>query len=261
MAVYNIIDSTIYQYYKISADFMRENRTSNNNICLNHSLNLSIVLSMACYVEGVLESKGKLLLGYHRTIYKLINKTNKSILEIRRPMNTFYRRIEEEVSKKVSQCTGLDSYNSIFELLIGKSMKEDKMVKPYIEAISVLFQFRNVIAHGRQIHAYKFSSYETNNEFEENFFGGYKKAEMFLMKKGLLSNKYVECGMANLFFTNEIADYFYETSLEFLNTLDLFIEDNIEIGDAISNEVKSYNEKQNTDYSAMEYFQMRGCIP
>lgn len=193
MAIYKLYSATIYPYYEKIIHYMQNERYKTDDTDLNLGMNLNIILSNACYIEGVLEHKAKEIVMYRRMIY---NKTIRPDFEIRKPMNLYFNRIEEFLEIKISQCMGLEKYSEIYKLLLGKSFTEDNLAKQQIEGIQVLFQLRNVIAHGREIHAYEDIS---NNEPEETFMGGYKKAETFLIKNKLLNQKFIECEAPNIF--------------------------------------------------------------
>ena len=253
MATYEIYNSEIYSLFKSNIDFLFENRDCKKE--LNCALNMNIILLNACYLEGLFERNAKCILGYHRSIYKNVSIPD---LNFRRPMNIFYNRITSDLKRKISQTSGIDNYDTLFEILLGKSMKKDEAIKPLIEPIKVLFQLRNVIAHGREITAYEVSAYWTSGANEEHFEGGYKKAEDLLLKNNLLDKKYVEQQDVSLFFTNNIADYFYNTMTEFIAQLDLFINHNLEIPDKIYDDISTYNKTYGTEYDLMEYFEMRG---
>lgn len=255
MALYRVYNSEIYSLFKKNIDFLFENRDCQEE--LNCALNMNIILLTACYIEGLLERKAKCVLGYHRSIYKNISIPD---FDFRRPMNVFYNRITSELKRKISQTSGIDSYDSLFELLLGKSMKKEEEIKPLIEPIKALFQLRNVIAHGREINAYEVSANWTNGSNEEHFEGGYKKAEDLLIKNKLLDKKYVQQEDVSLFFTNKVTDYFYNIVVEFIAQMDLFVNKNLEVSNKIYEDVSAYNATYGTEYDLMEYFEMRGSI-
>ena len=255
MATYKIYRSEIYSLFKKNIDFLFENRDCQEE--LNCALNMNIILLTACYLEGLLERKAKCVLGYHRSIYKNISMPD---LAFRRPMNIFYNRVTSGLKRKIAQTSGIDSYDNLFEVLLGTSMKNDEAIKPLIEPIKVLFQLRNVIAHGREINAYEVSAYWTNGLDREYFEGGYKKAEDLLIKNKLLDKKYIQQQGVSLFFTNQVTDYFYNNTIEFIAQMDSFLSKNLEIPNKIHKDVSAYNETYGTEYDLMEYFEMQGSI-
>lgn len=253
MANIYIYESEIYTYYEKLIEFNLKSRANEDDITRT-ALNLNIILCSACLLEGILEDKGKLLLGFFREVYNAIEKP---VLELRKPLNFYYNHLEKFINKKISQCTGLDNYSSLFELFTGTSLKQHYKVSPLIEGINVLFQLRNVIAHGRQVHACEIEAYYTDGK-EEQFFGGYKKAEEYLIKNGFLSDKFICTENSKIYFTDEIADHFYSLTLKFIDALEIYISENIEISELLFTRANNYNTKYGTEYDVMGYLRMRG---
>lgn len=254
MARFDIYEAPIFNYYQDIINFNKEALRKPENDGRKTALNLNIILCSACLIEGVLEDRGKILLGYYRDIFDTINIPE---FELRKPMNHFFNNIEEHLHKKVSQSTGLDNYASLFELFTGTSMKQHKKIKPLYEGVNVLFQLRNVIAHGRLIHAYDVEAYYTNG-IEEFFCGGYKKAEDYLIKKGLLSDRFRDVEGSSLYFSNEIAEHFDTISHSFISALDAYIVESLQVGDILQESLKEYNTKNSTNYDIMSYLRFRG---
>lgn len=253
MAKYLIYDEPIYSYYRDIIDFNIRSRESITCKKLNAAINLNIILCSACFVEGFLEDRGKLLLGYYQEIYGEIDFKE---FELRKPKNVFLNNIIEFLNRRISQSTGIDNYNAIFELLTDKSFKTDDTISPFMEGINVLYQLRNVIAHGRQIHFYEVDAYFTDG-MEEVYNGGYKKAETYLMKKGLLSDKIKDVGSSQIYFTNEIADHFNSLTIDFIEVFDSFLEQHMLIWPTLIEKLKQYNEKHNTDLDMNSYLRER----
>jgi len=253
--MYHVYNSEIFSLFKKNIEFLFENRDCQEE--LNCAINMNIILLAACYLEGLLERKAKCVLGYHRSIYKNISIPD---LDFRRPMNFFYNRLMSDLKKKISQTSGIDSYDSLFEVLLGKSIKKEEEIKPLIEPIMALFQLRNVIAHGREINAYEVNAYWTNGINEEHFEGGYKKAEELLVKNKLLDKRYIQQQDVNLFFTNKVTDYLYNIVTEFIAKMDSFVIKYLEVSKKIYEDVSAYNETYGTEYDLMEYFEMRGSM-
>lgn len=253
MAIYRFYRESIYEYYKQIGDFLLTSRVNPENEHINCALNMDLILSSACYVEGFMEKEAKCVLGYYRLVYNAIDIPE---FELRKPMNTFFRRIEADIYQRISQGTGVDNYDRLFELVLGHSFKQDVSFHALIEPIQVLFQLRNVIAHAKEISVYEVSAYWNNNVFEENFYGGYKRAEEFLIKNGLLKERYIETQNVELFFTNAIADFFYNISQQFTQKLHIFLESNMEQGEILNDELKKFNKVNNTEYSFMDFCEL-----
>lgn len=234
MAVYVFYREAIYKYYAELAEFSRASRNNRENEHIKSALNMNVILSSACFVEGFMEKMAKCALGYYRLIY---NEINIPEFKLRKPMNEYFKRIEADVYQRISQSTGVDNYDILFELLLGKSFKQNELFQHILEPIQVLFQLRNVIAHAKEVSAYTVSAYWNNNTLQENFYGGYKKAENFLIKKGLLKEHYIEKQNIECFFTDDIADYFYNVSQQFTEQIQAFTKSGIEINEVLTNKL------------------------
>ncbi len=253
MAIYRIYKEPIFEHYKSILDFSLESRGQQVNPKSILALNLNIILSSACLVESYLEKYGKCILGYYRVIY---NELSIPDLEFRKPMNMFYRRIETDLYTRIAQCTGIDNFDHIFELLTGKSLKQSDALKPLLEPVKVLFQLRNVIAHGREVSAYEVSAYWNGNEFEQYFSGGYKRAEEFLLKNKIIDRGFIESGGIEQLFSNPVADYFFNISQQFIAELGNFVEQNIETGKKLNAILDQYNREHKASYSFADFCEM-----
>ena len=137
MAIFMIHEEPIHTYYKTIIEFDLLSRKSITDSKTVLAINLNIILSSTCLIEGVLEDRAKLLLGYYRELYNTLDITD---IEIRKPMNTFYNKFEEFLNSRISQTSGLGNYCELFELLTDDSIKKDNDIRPLIEGINVLFQ-------------------------------------------------------------------------------------------------------------------------
>ncbi len=257
MAKYLVYDEPIYSYYR---DIIELNINSRKTITcnrLNSAINLNIILCSACFVEGFLEDRSKLLLGYYQAIYEEFDFKE---FELRKAKNVFFNNVIKFLNQRISQSTGINNYNAMFELLTDASFKNDDAISPLIEGINVLYQFRNVIAHGRQIHLYEVDAYFTDGQ-EEVYNGGYKKAETYLIKKGLISNKIKDVCSSQIYFTNEIADHFNTLAIDFTKAFDLFLEKNMLFGTTLNEKLNKYNENNNTNLDMNSYLRNRGITP
>ena len=217
MAIYIYYSDEIHSKIKKNIDFLINARSSQNDEELIASINLNILLLSTCYTEGKLEGILKGIVECHRQIYKKINIEE---FEIRRPMNILYKSIMNDVKDRISRCQGLENYNNMWKLLMEKSLLDYDEIKILWEPIQILFQLRNVLAHGRQINSYITNAYWNGNKDEEYFFGGYKKAEDYLRKIGLIKARFIENNSSNLFFSNEIIDYFWSAAIDFIKNVE-----------------------------------------
>lgn len=247
-------EAHLSSYYKKLIDF---NQMQRNEIKDNYTvaaINMNLILCTTCYLEGILEDRCKLLLGYYNSIHKCIDLQE---FELRKKSNEIHSEIANFFHIKISQTTGLDNFDNFFKIFLNKSFKQSVGIKPLLEGINTLFQLRNVIAHGRQVYAYEVDAYYTNGS-EEHFSGGYKKAEEYLIKKGLLTDKFIKVENIEIYFSNEIADHFFNIVNNFIIKLDEFIQENLIIPNSLKEELKEYNETNRSNVSIYEYCRMNG---
>lgn len=255
MSLYRIHNATIHPYYEILINYLLEQRKEITSVNLRIAINLNIILACACQIEGVLESKTNSIVEFFKEIY---GKVDIPVFEVRKPINIFVNSLSDDLKQRISQCMGIDRYDDFFKLLLKKSFKQDDIISEQIESIQVLFQLRNVIAHGRAINA---SEKITNYELQigdEFFFGGYKKAEELLLKKGIIKNKFTEAQSEGIFFTDEVADYFKDITVTFIDSLDGFTEkcfQDIQADTFTKALVDDFNKKYGTNLTTSNFFE------
>jgi len=231
MSIIHKVSNYVYPCYKDMIDYLLIERKKDTLKNLKTEINLNIILNCTCYIEGFLEKKTKSIVTYYE---KLLQKIKIDETEIRRNKNIFLKRIFSDINNRISQCTGIDSYDNIYKLLLEKSFKEDKNISSLLEGIKILFQLRNVIAHGREINAYEIIRGYGLQEIEyykgeEFFFGGYRNAETFLLKKGLIKKKFIDTGNGNILFSNKVTNYFINITNNFITAIDKFTDNNLKL--------------------------------
>ena len=122
-------------------------------------------------------------------------------------MNFFFNRLEEDLSHRISTANAA-GYDELFLLLTGQKLSKLRTVKPLWEGLTVLFQLRNVLGHGREVMAQHVVEYEGATK-EEVFSGGYRKAEDYLRKKKLLDKKFTDAPSEYIFLSDAMADHFW----------------------------------------------------
>ena len=247
-------EANLCSYYKNLIDFNQLQRNEIKDNSTVASVNMNLILCTTCYLEGILEDRCKLLLGYYNSIHNCIDLQE---FKIRKVSNLIHSEIANFFHTKISQTTGLDNFDNFFKIFLHKSFKQAEEFKPLLEGINTLFQLRNVIAHGRQVYAYEVDAYYTNG-IEEHFSGGYKKAEEYLIKKGYLTEKFIESENIEIFFSNEIADHFLVLANKFIIILDDFIQENLIIPNSLKEKLKKYNETHKSNISIYEFCRMNG---
>jgi hypothetical protein len=188
---------------------LQQERKTGLSAAIRAGLNFCIILGSACYLEGVLESGLKALLAHRRVNYRRLTGKRKELF----PMNWFYSRIEEDLEKRVCRATGSEGYDPLFELLTGTRLSKLPRMEPLWEGVTVLFQMRNVLGHGREVAAEHYSAH-SEAPFEELFSGGYSVAENYLRKKKLLASKFTQAKSNYIFLADPIADHFWNLATQ-----------------------------------------------
>ncbi|MGN3708666.1 hypothetical protein [Achromobacter xylosoxidans] len=165
-------------------------------------INFSIILASACFVEG----------NFERVLLKNIN----AAMPTTDPLQS---RLLEDMRARVAKTTGSEGYNDIFQLVVGKKANELIGDPELWENIKTLFFFRNVIAHGRAVGYKLYFPPGVGGFWEEEFAGGYKKVEDFLLRKKLLESRHIEEGSNWHYFSDPAADFFWSAAATFVQKL------------------------------------------
>jgi hypothetical protein len=212
-----------YPCFNDLVHFLQQSRGNEVGTDLRMAINHAIIFYSACYVEGAMEQILKVLLRRRSDIF---NKIKMPELETRRTTNTLFRALEEDLEIRISRSTGIDSYLSLIELLtetshplLNKPSSKKPAVSKLLEGIKILFQFRNMLAHGREIRASRVSAWWINEPWQDHFSGGYGQAEQYLIKAKLLDHHFMESDNVALFFTDDIADHFWSLACSFLKAI------------------------------------------
>ncbi|WP_143450125.1 hypothetical protein [Janthinobacterium sp. BJB304] len=165
-------------------------------------INFSIILASACYIEG----------NFERILIKNINASGEHSTPL-------YKRLIDDLRLRVSKTTGSEGYDEIFALVVGKKANETLREPGLWENIKTLFYFRNVIAHGRAVGYKLYFPPNVGGFWEEEFSGGYKKVEDFLLKKGLLESRHIDEENNWHYFSDDVADFFWSAATSFVEKL------------------------------------------
>ncbi len=215
MATVQIINQPIWPLLFEHIEFLRTQRKtlSRSEKRSRMGINLSIILTTACVIEGKLESDLKTLIEHRKHVLREIEAKD---FYHRRIYNTFINNVEDHLTNQVERVTGIDNFESFFDLLSYKRMPSKYNEYPNWEGVKVLFNFRNVLAHGREVTAQRISAWWLEVDWKDDFSGGYKITENYLLKKKLITKRFIEEDSIDHFFTNKIADHFYSISKGFL---------------------------------------------
>lgn len=185
-------------------------------------INYSVMLNITCLVEGFTEAKLKELLNFKLGILKEVDRSdfNKRI-----HYNTFIHSVESDIEQRISRCTGLNNYDFLYELLTDKKLSSYESFKEIWEGLKVLFNFRNVIAHGREVSASRIAPSWIGEQWCEHFNGGYKALETYLAKNKFIEKSFIESQTAKIFFKRNIVEHFWSLANIYIEKLDEVILD------------------------------------
>lgn len=199
------------------------NKRNNEDDTINENtkagINFSIIVNSACFIEGALESGLSSILSYQ---VRSKNVNDQLII-----------RLSEDLENRIRTTTGSTNYNSLFELLLGLKFSDLQPLTHLWEGIAILFHLRNVLAHGRAINfSMEFPGEDFppdfNSFWNEEFKGGYKKVQDYLIKKQIVDKRFMEQSWELFFLQDDIANHFWSIALNFI----------LGIGNALSDDVQ-----------------------
>jgi len=210
ISYYDTIPSVIFYLKKLRDGFYED---INEDTILG--INITLVFQAACLIEGSLES------GLNQIINKqrFKKKFHDPIID----------RLFVDISDRLHRTTGISNYNNIFKLLFDKNIN-DMIENPSLwESINILFQFRNIIAHGRAISmSTKLLDIDSSDLEEHAFkdilndelrFGSFGNIQEYLLKNNLITNRFSSAFLEQELINNDIADHFWGNALIFLYKL------------------------------------------
>lgn len=212
------ISGTPLYFLKNTRDYLlscREQASEDIRIGLNYNIIVDTALILEAesedLIHSVINQYEKVFIEFYQPDLKECNP--KLAKNVRGLMGSVFPNLMEQSSKK----TGMEHYIKSFKMLIPEC--DLTPIKPFEEGIQVLYQFRNVIAHGRAIRFeertyYSFPDYEETKK-EIDFVGGYKKAQEYLIKKGLLDKPVTESHDFRALFSNEICDHLIQVETDY----------------------------------------------
>jgi hypothetical protein len=200
-----MLNEEIWPCIKDTLEYLSKKRTERVSDSVKAGLNFSIILGSACYLEGVFEALLRAILTCRRVEF---NRVHAKELDSERAVNLYFNRLEEDTSERISKSTGAAAYDEMFELLFGEPMSSLIKVEPLWEGVTILFNFRNVLGHGRRVFARKFEGLSIPGGFREDFRGSYRAVESYLLKKRLTNKRFIDAHLDYGFLSDAIADHF-----------------------------------------------------
>lgn len=214
MARIETVQDHIWPYFEEHVVFLTRQRKllSRRDRTTRIGINASLILTSACCVEGRIEQELKQLIRHRCSI---IGKIDVAGFYERRILNSFLGNIEDYLNSRVERTTGVDNFGAFVELLSYKRTPNRFSDYPNWEGVRVLFNFRNVLAHAREASARRTNAWWVQGDWEDDFGGGYKLTEDYLLKKKLINGRFIEKGTVHHLFTNKVADHFLSLSKSF----------------------------------------------
>lgn len=215
MAIKEIHKHSVFPHIEKHIEFLYSSRMNLERKQKDEKIgiNYSIILMCACLIEGKLESDLKELVQHRCNVF---NDLQVKDFYKRRINGTVVNKLFDLTEDNISRTIGIANFESLFKLLSYKRTPEKYSDYANWEGITVLFNFRNVLAHGREISAKRILAWWTNDNWKDEFKGGYSASEKYLIKKKIIKKGVIENRSAEHLFTNKVSDHFYSISKSFL---------------------------------------------
>ncbi|MDT4375822.1 hypothetical protein RO787_21055 [Blautia coccoides] len=184
-------------------------------------INYNIILNSAMIFEGEMEQLLHSIVTRYEEIYvrDMGHGEIKENLVLSKSFRSFVNGIFKNTMQQISKNTGYNNYKNMLIQLIDDYVIPAEM-KQFEEGIVTLFEFRNVLAHGRSLNFeikthLPYPTYHVEN-VEEDFRGGYKRTEEYLLKKKLINQKIIESENFYSILTNDVCNHFVEVQKRYL---------------------------------------------
>lgn len=188
-----------YNQFELIRWKLRERNDNSLSVqAVKPSLNISIIISCCSVIEGYLFSviKDHLFIAAHKNN---IENDNTQLLD----------RVLYDYSEQLENATW-SRYLKIFEIITGYSISES--LEPTIfKAVSIMFQYRNQLAHGNEI-VITFIDSSGPGEIKPN--SRYHKILKYGEEKKLVTVDYANHNFNIL--TDQFIDHFYENTKQFI---------------------------------------------
>jgi hypothetical protein len=204
----------VHPYLEAHLSFLQAQRKQGPlpNRTTRIGINISLIVTSACFVEGRVEHELKELIRHRNNVIRGVDVDR---FYERRMLNSVMGNIEDYLNARVERTTGIENFGSFLELLSYKRTPAKFSDYSNWEGIRVLFNFRNVLTHGRQCSARRTKAWWVEGDWKDEFAGGYKLAEDYLVKKKLIKGRFIAKGSIEHLFTNKVADHFVTQSKRF----------------------------------------------
>lgn len=195
---------TVWLYYPSLIKWKIEQRNKVDKIekdYLISTINASLIIEMATFWEGIVNEMQT------EIFFDRLGQKDK-----------FHESLNEYFDEKLSKATWA-TYIKVFDLLLGESLT-NRIENENWKAINILFNFRNMLVHGKEI---QIDYFEDGGKIGVESPNGFKKTFEYLKEKKLLnvslSPRLNSVDMLN----SDVVDFLYNHLIKFIeNLFDLF---------------------------------------
>ncbi len=161
------------------------------------TINASLIIEMTTFWEG------------------LVNEMQSEIFFDRLGQkDKFHESLNTYFDEKLNKATWT-TYISIFDLLLGEKISS-KMDNENWKAINILFSFRNMLVHGREI---EINYFEENGQIMAESPFGFRKVFDFLKEKNLLDISFAPHLNSVDILNKNVVNFLYENLIKFIEDL------------------------------------------
>jgi hypothetical protein len=155
-------------------------------------MNYLLIVASACYLESVLE----------RVLSELIT-------DLPKPAHPTDQAARQLLLEQVQSAGARKKANELFAILTGQPMAKLSRVVPDGPGLDVLWDLRNMLAHGNPIRAVVKIPKDEESKWLTEYQGAYKKAHDYLLAQKLLANPVDPMACDWFFLTDAVADHFW----------------------------------------------------
>lgn len=218
--IMNMMGSQIELLWE-TREFMLNSR-SNVSQNVKKGLNYNIILISVLILEGQSEELLYKIVNQYQNLY-IKNYQLDLIDEDEALVNNakiLFRNSFDIIKQNISKNTGIRHYLNMFNILLPEC-RLSKEVEALKESIQILYQFRNVLAHGRAVQYeqreyFEFFNYDIPMKTEISFDGGYYKVQEYLIKKKLIDKRITEIRDTGILFSDEVSNHFVYIQKKFI---------------------------------------------
>lgn len=195
------LSATIYvwHFYPKMIKWKIENRNllNDNEHELRHTINVSIIVDLATFLEGMVS----------QILLTVLDRKSMSI-------DDFYKRIINKIKLDMAEITW-SNYNKYIELISGTKLS-DKLDPEIIKAVNFLFKFRNKLVHANNI---KINYFECNGKIDYSSSLNYETIIKYLKEKKLIDLNINDFPNITNVINDNVINHFNEFAMNYIREL------------------------------------------